>query len=323
MEEPLVSVVCNTYNHASYIRETLDGILMQKTTFPYEVLVHDDASTDETADIIKEYEKKYPELIKPICQTQNQRSQKIKISSTIQYPRAKGRYIALCEGDDYWTDPQKLQRQFDALEAHPEVDMCAHGSIKLYPSGREVSVCIFDKPTIITTEEMISGGGLSLNTCTLMFRKTMLEKKWRFFEFWGYDYALKIRGSLRGGILCLPYNMAVYRFMSGPNAWTSRVLQDSKKEITHTEKRIQLLDYLNEDTDFRYDKVIQETKRKLTYDLLWYKDDYRTMCSNEYSDLYCGMSPKKQALVRLGCVCPGPVKLFHQKFVNSHLKGKL
>jgi glycosyltransferase involved in cell wall biosynthesis len=121
---PVVSISCITYNHAPYISQCLDGFLMQKTDFPIEVLIHDDASTDGTADIIREYEKKYPEIIKPIYQTENQYSKGIRISMTYNYLRANGKYIAFCEGDDYWIDPYKLQKQVDFLEKNPEYGMC-------------------------------------------------------------------------------------------------------------------------------------------------------------------------------------------------------
>lgn len=120
MNKPLVSICCLAYNHEKFIRQCLDGFLIQKCNFNFEVLIHDDASTDKTASIIKEYEKKYPKIIKPIYQTENQYSKNIGVSKTYQYPRAQGKYIALCEGDDYWTDPLKLQKQVDFLEANPD-----------------------------------------------------------------------------------------------------------------------------------------------------------------------------------------------------------
>ncbi len=129
---PLVSVCTLAYNHAPYIRECLDGILMQKTNFAFELLIHDDASTDGTADIIREYEAKYPDIVKPIYQTENQYSKGVKISSTYQFPRAKGKYIAMCEGDDYWTDPLKLQKQVDFMEANPEYSLCFHNAKVIY-----------------------------------------------------------------------------------------------------------------------------------------------------------------------------------------------
>lgn len=122
----LVSICCITYNHERFIRQCLDGFLMQKTGFEFEILIHDDASTDGTAHIIREYEQKYPDIIKPIYQNENQYSKGIPISITYNFPRAKGKYIALCEGDDYWTDPCKLQKQVDFLEHNPEYSICCH-----------------------------------------------------------------------------------------------------------------------------------------------------------------------------------------------------
>ena len=124
----LVSISCATYNHAPFIRQCFEGFLMQKTNFSFEILIHDDASTDGTADIIREYEKNYPEIFFPIYQKENQYSKKnIKgINTTFNFPRAKGKYIALCEGDDYWTDPCKLQKQVDFLEANPNFNLCCH-----------------------------------------------------------------------------------------------------------------------------------------------------------------------------------------------------
>lgn len=127
---PLLSICCTSYNHEKYIRETLDGFLMQKTTFPIEILIHDDASTDKSVEIIKEYAQKDSRII-TILQTENQYSQKIKPWSNFLFPLAKGKYIALCEGDDYWIDPLKLQKQVDFLEAHADFNICFHAS-KVY-----------------------------------------------------------------------------------------------------------------------------------------------------------------------------------------------
>ena len=123
--EPLVSVCVITYNHGKYIRQCLDGILMQKVNFPYEILIHDDASPDDTADIIREYWEKYPTVIKPILREENQYSKGVDVSQ-FNFDRAKAKYIAQCEGDDYWTDDGKLQMQVDFLEAHEEYVECGH-----------------------------------------------------------------------------------------------------------------------------------------------------------------------------------------------------
>ncbi len=120
-EVPLVTIRCITYNHEPYIRECLDGFVMQKTNFRFEVIVHDDASTDGTTDIIREYAEKYPDIIKPIYQKENQYS-KFGFGgiSKILNENTRGKYVAFCEGDDYWTDPYKVQKQVDILDNHPD-----------------------------------------------------------------------------------------------------------------------------------------------------------------------------------------------------------
>ena len=126
---PLVSISCVSFNHEAYIARALDSFLMQETDFPFEILVYDDASTDRTQAIIRDYEEKYPDLIKPYYQTENQYSQgKYNVEGYFNYPRAKGKYIAMCDGDDYWTDKKKLQLQVDYMEAHPGCSMCFHAA---------------------------------------------------------------------------------------------------------------------------------------------------------------------------------------------------
>ena len=121
-----VSILCLAYNHQKYIKSALDGFIKQKTNFRYEVLINDDASTDETPNIIKEYEIKYPDIIRPVYQKENQYSKNVAIIEDVLLPLAKGKYIAFCEGDDYWTDDRKLQNQYDLLEKHLECSLCVH-----------------------------------------------------------------------------------------------------------------------------------------------------------------------------------------------------
>lgn len=115
----MVTISCLTYNHEPYIRQCLDGFVMQKTNFRFEAIVHDDASTDGTAAIIKEYAERYPDIIKPIFEIENQYSKRDGSLTRIMNSHMHGKYIAMCEGDDYWIDPLKLQKQVDFLEAHP------------------------------------------------------------------------------------------------------------------------------------------------------------------------------------------------------------
>lgn len=117
----LVSIHCLVYNHEPYIRQCLEGFIIQKTDFRFEAIVHDDASTDDSVAIIHEYAEKYPDIIKPIYEIENQYSKKDGSLSRIMNAACKGKYIAICEGDDYWTDPFKLQKQVDVLETYPDI----------------------------------------------------------------------------------------------------------------------------------------------------------------------------------------------------------
>lgn len=137
MKQPLVSILCATYNQEKYIAQTIEGFLLQKVNFPIEIIIHDDASTDGTADIIRKYEAEHPDLIKGIYQTENQYSKRVDIWAKFLYSKAQGKYFAECEGDDYWTDPSKLQRQVDFLESHPDY-ILSHTAFKYYDQNNGV-----------------------------------------------------------------------------------------------------------------------------------------------------------------------------------------
>ena len=122
--ECMVSVLCTAYNHEEYIAQTLQCIVDQQTDFAFELLVNDDASTDGTAAIIRSFEEKYPHIIRAFYQEKNLYSQGIDAYHHFLYREALGKYVAICEGDDFWCDPSKLQRQVDFMEAHPEYSAC-------------------------------------------------------------------------------------------------------------------------------------------------------------------------------------------------------
>ena len=130
-----VSVVCITYNQGLYVDQMLKSIVNQNTNFDYEILIHDDASSDDTQKIIMKYAKKYPQLIKPIFQKSNQYSKGINPNIAYNYPRVQGKYIAYCEGDDFWSSPDKLQKQYDAMEKNNTCALCVHDVQCVYQNG--------------------------------------------------------------------------------------------------------------------------------------------------------------------------------------------
>lgn len=139
VDSPLLSIRCSTYNHALYIEEAIQGFLIQETDFPIEIWIHDDASTDGTAEIVKRYQSAYPRIIKCVLQTENQYSKGNKPGSFLR-PLCKGKYMAVCEGDDYWLDKNKLQKQVDYLEEHPECVISCHNAIIIDQFGSVVSL---------------------------------------------------------------------------------------------------------------------------------------------------------------------------------------
>ena len=172
---PLVSISCITYNHAPYIRQCLDGFMMQQTNFAFEVLIHDDASTDGTTEIIKEYEAKYPDIIKPIYEEENQWVKGRRGSVVFNFPRAKGKYIALCEGDDYWTDPLKLQKQVGILESSEKYVICSTDYQTFnQKDGIQGSSLAINELIEYNIDNLIVGDWF-FHPLTVMFRRTSLD----------------------------------------------------------------------------------------------------------------------------------------------------
>ncbi|MBO5720505.1 MAG: glycosyltransferase [Bacteroidales bacterium] len=232
---PLVSVCTLAYNHAPYIRECLDGILMQKTNFAFELLIHDDASTDGTADIIREYEAKYPDIIKPIYQTENQYSKGVRVSLTYQYPRAKGKYIALCEGDDYWTDPLKLQKQVDFMEANEEYSLCFHAcDIKFEDDIQERQLYRKWENRDYNSIEIIKEW--TIPTASIVFRKLFIDNKYKKIaidkNFIYGDIILFLHLASKGKARCFNECRSVYR-RNGGGVTERDAKQNEEKLISH------------------------------------------------------------------------------------------
>jgi glycosyltransferase involved in cell wall biosynthesis len=266
--EPLVSICCITYNHENYIRDAIEGFLMQKTDFPFEIIIHDDASTDATADIIREYEEKYPDIIKPIYQTENQHSKGNKVS-LFTYRAAKGKYIALCEGDDYWIDSLKLQKQISEMEKHPECYISFHPAIRRWVDGsrRDRTFGLYsDKITIFSTEEVILGEGGFMPTASIVFNRLVIPRIISFFNIAKEapvgDYYVQILGAEHGGALYLSDVMCVYR--SGvPGSWSVRTKKDPSHVVSSRYRsHITCLNKMDVLTKKKYSKSFNIQKKK-------------------------------------------------------------
>lgn len=269
MREPVVSIICDTFNHENYIRQCIDGFLMQKTDFAFEVLIHDDASSDGTADIIREYEAKYPEIIKPIYQTINQYSQKINIWEKFQFPRANGKYIALCEGDDYWIDPLKLQKQVFFLEEHPNYSMCFHNAIKLYENIKN-DIEVFNSykgDYDLTIHDAIHKWIVPTASIVALKEVITYYPKW-LKQIYSGDYSTILSCIYAGKVRCLNQIMSVYRINFTGTSMTATML---KKGIFMLEQKILLLDSFNKGTKGLYTDEVESKIKYLERELKFQK----------------------------------------------------
>lgn len=228
---PLVSIVCITFNHAKFITACLDGFLSQETTFPVEIIVHDDASTDGTKDIIICYSRKHPSVIRPILQDENQYSKGNKIFE-LAWRHARGKYIAMCDGDDYWIDSSKLQVQIEFLESNPDFSICFH-KVTIYESGRLLEDYI-TRPKPGTSSIVDLANGNYIHTCSCVFRNrgvTSLGPNYKSTT--NGDYYIHFMNAQFGYIFCFDKVMAVYRVHSGA-IWskTSRLYRVRKTQST-------------------------------------------------------------------------------------------
>lgn len=301
MGEILVSICCITYNHEKFIRDAIDSFLMQKTNFQIEILIYDDASTDQTADIIREYEEKYSELIKPIYQNDNQYSKKVQVDR-FNIDRAKGKYIALCEGDDFWTDPYKLQKQFDFMEAHPDYSLCVHaGSVVTANEKKLLCKNRTDrKNKTLSVEDIILIGGDFCLTNSMFYRSEYDRTRPNFFQILPdiTDYHLAINLALQGKVYYMDEFMSAYR-TGDQGSWTQRNLASLAKKREHYRKVANMLDEINQYTNLQYNKVIQEKKTWTEFDLLVEERKFKEVKSEIFQDIYRKLTIKRKIMIKL------------------------
>ena len=308
--EEMVSILCITYNQETYIEDAINSFLMQITDFKYEIIIHDDASTDRTAKIIKAYEQQYPDVIRTICQTENQYSKKIPIIEKYMLPVSKGKYIALCEGDDYWTDPCKLQKQVNAMEDHYECDICAHATSMVNAETKKKTGMIMPskEDRIFSIEEVIKGDGGFVATNSLMFRKTVFNKIPEFRDAYRIDYSMQIMGAIRGGMLYLHDSMSSYR-VAAKASWYLRMNENPKKYIEHYQNMISMLKKLDAETKGEYKIIIDNRVRYQEIQILKIQNKYRKILERRYRDIFRELSGSERIKTYIKAIFPWLVEL--------------
>lgn len=262
---PLLTVVCMVYNHQKHLKECLDGFVMQITNFPFQVLVHDDCSTDNSRKIIEEYAEKYSHIIKPLIEHENQYSKHDGSLRKSVEKYIRGKYVALCEGDDFWTDPFKLQKQVDFMENHPECSLCFHRVNLLYEgntSNNLKSSRIYNhiKEGYYTGDEIIRKW--TVPTCSAIMRTVHYLARPYDKGFAVGDNVMWLNSCKYGKAYCMNDIMATYRRNTA--GWTLATYKGSKEKIVHAyERYYQHLNLLQKYFPGIADDGIKENK--LTY----------------------------------------------------------
>lgn len=262
-----VSVCVPTFNHKHYISRMLDGALEQKTTFPFEIVIGDDGSTDGSQEIIRSYQEQYPDIITAFLHTENQGPFEPREfagrNNVLQLLKAcQGQYVAMCEGDDYWTDPYKLQKQVDFMESNPDFSICHHNMLVTYEDGSESHTFNKENQALISTIDDILQDRWFMATASWLYRNYFLTEnfaEWHANAAAG-DWALSIQLAAKGKIAYLPEVMGVYRKHS---AGLSNVHSHSNKWFLRNRK--EMFENVNVWLDKKYDNTIIQT-------VAWYEE---------------------------------------------------
>lgn len=302
---PEISIICNTYNHEKYIAQTLDSFLMQKVNVPFEIQVHDDASTDSTAEILRDYAQKNPDVILLMLQNQNHLALGLKdlaITPERQLPRAKGKYVAFCEGDDYWSDTEKLQLQYDFMEQHPEYSICCHAYSMVDKDGNLIEERYdLDADGVVPIEMLIGNQLLVPHFATLFARRECLQGLGSsFLGKHCSDMILRLYCQAQKPIYYLNRNMSCYRRFT-ENSWTVKVGQNREKFLAVLKDNAAFLERYDAYTEGRYSEAIRNELTHRRFEIALLEGDYRAARKNP---AYREASLKRKLGITVGTLCP-------------------
>lgn len=304
--KPVVSVLCITYNQENYIKKAIDSFLMQETDFPYEILIHDDASTDRTADIVKEYENKYPTKIKGIYQTENQYSKRKEAIVEFLFPIASGKYFAICEGDDYWTDKYKLQRQYSFMEEHQDVFLCAHSHTVVDGQSEKLqnTSSYSNKISFYNMEDAIKGFGREVATNSMFLKREVFEGFPKFaYEAPCGDYVWPILAAKKGKIAYLPYNMCVHR-MNAKNSLSVAWKESFHQRTLYNKRYETMLNEIDVFTEQKYSDLLGIERVGLWFRTYYLAGNFRELRNKKYKIYLNTLSLKKKIIFGLHIYVP-------------------
>ncbi len=317
--EPEVSVCVVTYNHAKYIGTCLDHILSQKGGIRFEILIHDDASTDGAQEIIRSYQKRYPDIIRPILRTENQYSRGItNISGAFNFPRAAGKYVAVMDGDDYWCDDYKLKKQVSYMDAHPECMFTFHAARVVNEDGAFVNAALM-RP--YTSSRVLAGAELVDKStgapfASFLLRRSVVEKLPDYYtECPVGDRPLELMAAAAGSAYYFDEPMSVYRF-SIRGSWTSSqmsgdVIRKQREFADRMEKTYQDFD---RETGGRFHAEAERAARRLRFLTEVNLRSFREIYKKENRCFLKELNRRDRFFLRFEAVFPGLYRALQKRF---------
>lgn len=286
----MVSICCLTYNHKSYISKAIESFLSQKTNFKFEIIIHDDCSTDGTIKILNEYEKNYPDIVRVVYEKENQYSKGVKIEP-ILFKKVLGKYIAICEGDDYWCDDNKLQIQYDFMEQNDDYSLIFHDA-SLYMEDiqkfqkRKTNAT---KDGIVNIKDLILGTGIggSFPTCSMFFRSKFIKTLPSFFINSSVgDMPLNLYLGIQGKVFYMHKIMGVYR-CNVPGSWSIRIKNKTNEEVIKSQNNFDdMMRGFNKYSNYKYDNFVSLYLLRNEFELNVYFKKYNVLKDKKYKKLY-------------------------------------
>ncbi|MBV9268733.1 MAG: glycosyltransferase [Acidobacteriaceae bacterium] len=245
-ERPKVSVAMITYNHERLFGQAIESVLSQERNFDLEIVIGEDCSTDRTREVVLQYHREHPEIIRPLLPDKNLGHER---NMANVLAACRGEYIALLEGDDYWTDTRKLQKQIGYLDTHPDCAICFHQVLYKWEDGSQPSrVAPLNQKPVSTLRDIVAGN--IIPTCSAVFRKTKYTEVPEWSRQVGFsDWPIHVMNARAGNIAFLPECMAVYRQHSG-GVWSTQTWRSVN------ERWIKAYQFVNADFDYKFDRII-------------------------------------------------------------------
>lgn len=290
MNKIKVSICCITYNQENYIKDAIESFLAQKTNFEYEIIIHDDASTDNTPNIIKEYYEKYPNIIVPILQKENQYSKRPNSVLDIVFEKAKGKYISLCEGDDGFCDDTKLQQQYDIFESNKTLSLISHNTKIIDEDANFIENNIPYSKNNITEKDFLNNYNSSMHTSSMMFKKKdVMNLPSYYTDAPVGDLPLKLYLLSIGNGYHINKIMSFYR-RNSIGSWTLRQKKDNDILKKNFDEEIEIYNMFNKENSYKYNL---EIKNRILYKSFMFNKDngnLKEIKKDKYRKLYKELS---------------------------------